>query len=106
MRDQFPLTQSLLIYSASIVAIHGLGAHPDDTWTKKVEFSVDNDQDQKSQWVNWLSDPNMLPLAIPNARIMRYGYESAWFGHEAMQTRVSAVARRLLISLRRERRVR
>lgn len=31
--------------------------------------------DSKS-YVNWLSDPAMLPKVVPNARIMRYGYKS------------------------------
>jgi len=47
----------------------------------------------------------MLPKAVPDTRIMRYGYESQWFGTEATRHRVAGVAQRLLISLRRERKV-
>ncbi|KAI9666161.1 MAG: hypothetical protein M1821_004096 [Bathelium mastoideum] len=72
-----------------VVAIHGLGAHPDDTWSKN--------------GANWLSDQEMLPAVIPEARILRYGYESAWFGPDAMRQRVSTVAKRLLLTLRRKR---
>ncbi|KAI9691166.1 MAG: hypothetical protein M1822_008786 [Bathelium mastoideum] len=72
-----------------VVAIHGLGAHPDDTWSKN--------------GVNWLSDQEMLPAVMPEARILRYGYESAWFGPDAMRQRVSTVAKRLLLTLRRKR---
>ncbi|KAH8726768.1 hypothetical protein GQ44DRAFT_158670 [Phaeosphaeriaceae sp. PMI808] len=78
-----------------IVAIHGLGAHPDDTWSRR--------RNGESEYVNWLSDPRMLPQAVPNARIMRYGYESGWFGKQQIKSRTSTVAKRLLIALRRER---
>ena len=47
----------------------------------------------------------MLPAVAPDARIMRYGYESQWFGQEAMQQSVSTVAERLLRALKRERKV-
>lgn len=47
----------------------------------------------------------MLPVVAPNARIMRYGYQSQWFGKEAMQQNVSTVAGRLLLQLRRKRKV-
>lgn len=47
----------------------------------------------------------MLPTVVPEARILRYGYESAWFGRDAMRQKVSTVAKRLLVSLRRERKV-
>lgn len=48
----------------------------------------------------------MLPTLAPNARIMRYGYESQWFGKEIMQQSVSTVAERLLEALHRTRKVR
>jgi hypothetical protein len=47
----------------------------------------------------------MLPAVAPNARIMRYGYQSQWFGKEAMQQSVSTVAERLLRALKRKRKV-
>ncbi|KAH6653380.1 hypothetical protein BKA67DRAFT_503658, partial [Truncatella angustata] len=75
-----------------IVAIHGIGAHPDDTWTWK----------RPDERTNWLADPNMLPKAVPNARIMRFGYESTWFGteeNEPKRTNVSDVAETLLTEL-------
>jgi hypothetical protein len=86
--------------SRSIVAIHGVGAHPDDTWCKNVGTDVTG-----PRYVNWLEDQEMLPSAVPSARIMRYGYESQWFGKEATQQRATSVARRLLIALKRERKV-
>jgi hypothetical protein len=57
------------------------------------------------QWVNWLDDKDMLPVVAPNARIMRYGYESTWFGEGAMQQNTSEVARRMLLALIRKREV-
>jgi hypothetical protein len=47
----------------------------------------------------------MLPAVAPNARIMRYGYQSQWFGKEAMQQSASTVAERLLRALKRKRKV-
>ncbi|KAM3562115.1 hypothetical protein MY1884_002021 [Beauveria asiatica] len=51
-----------------IVAIHGIGASPDKTWTGR---------GPKGEEVNWLTNSGMLPKAVPTARIMRFGYESA-----------------------------
>ena len=68
--------------SDSIVAIHGIGADADSTW-------VAND-------MNWLTDANMLPHAVPNARIMRFGYESQWLGKDAIKQRLPLVADQLL----------
>lgn len=70
----------------SVVAVHGIGADPDRTWT--------------TNGVNWLKDPGMLPSAIPYARIMRFGYESAWLGRDAIQQRLPLIAEQLILSLR------
>ena len=83
----------------SIVAVHGLGAHPDDSWCKNVGTA------EEPRWFNWLIEDGMLPAVAPYARIMRYGYQSEWFGKEAMQQSVSIVADRLLRSLMRKRKV-
>jgi hypothetical protein len=47
----------------------------------------------------------MLPAVAPHARIMRYGYQSQWFGEGAMRQKASTVAQRLLLALRRKRKV-
>lgn len=83
----------------SIIAIHGIGAHPDDTWCKNVGTA------ESPRWVNWLDEEGMLPAVASSARIMRYGYQSQWFGKEAMRQNASAVARRLLLALQRKREV-
>jgi hypothetical protein len=85
---------------SSIVAIHGLGAHPDDSWCTNAGTR------ESPRWVNWLEEESMLPAVAPNARIMRYGYQSQWFGKEMMQQSVSTVADRLLRALKRTRKVR
>lgn len=85
--------------SPSIVAIHGLGAHPDDSWCANAGTKG------SPRWVNWLIEESMLPAVAPNARIMRYGYQSQWFGKEMMQQNVPTVAERLLRALKRTRKV-
>jgi hypothetical protein len=85
---------------SSIVAVHGLGAHPDDSWCANAGTG------ESPRWINWLEEESMLPAVAPNARIMRYGYQSQWFGKEMMQQSVSTVAERLLRALKRTRKVR
>ncbi|KAI9858972.1 MAG: hypothetical protein M1824_003973 [Vezdaea acicularis] len=81
-----------------IVAVHGIGAHPDDTWTKKI-----SPDEEGTSYLNWLSAEHMLPAVVPNARIMRYGYKSIWFGEDAIRGKASDVADKLLRALRRVR---
>lgn len=47
----------------------------------------------------------MLPSVVPNARMLRYGYESKWFGADAIRQKASTVASRFLLALKREREV-
>jgi hypothetical protein len=87
----------------SIVAVHGRGAHPDDTWCELREDGLDV-KDPKS-YINWLSDSDMLPNVVPNARIMRYGYNSAWFGVNMTTTSPRIVSQKLLEQLKFKREV-
>ncbi|KAI1740911.1 hypothetical protein F4680DRAFT_88625 [Xylaria scruposa] len=75
-----------------IVAIHGIGAHPDDTWSGR---------GPDGKRIYWLSDGDMLPKAFPHARIMRFGYESNWNDktQNNKRTYVSDVADTLLREL-------
>ncbi|KAI1331249.1 hypothetical protein F5Y16DRAFT_297205 [Xylariaceae sp. FL0255] len=82
-----------------IIAVHGIGAHPDLTWCKKVEQG----SNKEGADVNWLEDANMLPAALPNARIMRFGAKTKWFGNRSIQQTASDVARHLLGAIRRDR---
>ncbi|KAH8650059.1 hypothetical protein BX600DRAFT_442145 [Xylariales sp. PMI_506] len=70
-----------------IVAVHGIGVNPRDTWTHR-----------KTQ-VNWLSNEDMLPRDVPKARIMTFGYDSVWFGDNPTRQTIDGVARKLLEAL-------
>lgn len=85
----------------SVVAVHGIGAHPDDTWCKDVK----EDASSTTRSINWLKDPELLPSVMKDARIMRYGYHSQWFGRDALQQNASRIAPDLLDSLKRKRKV-
>ncbi|KAH7123000.1 hypothetical protein EDB81DRAFT_913094 [Dactylonectria macrodidyma] len=63
-----------------IVAVHGLGANVDWSWTWR-------DKARPSSTVNWLKDPHMLPKVVPNSRIMVYNYDSRWHA-DAPRTRL------------------
>ncbi|KAH3977201.1 hypothetical protein HBI56_048280 [Parastagonospora nodorum] len=70
-----------------IVAVHGLGAIPDITWKERISG------------INWLSHETMLPSATPQARILRFGYDSLWMGKTPIRTSLSTIAYKLLLSL-------
>lgn len=97
---------------SSVVAVHGLGANPDMTWECKPEIPKANASSSRQgstsnatadvgvgKIVNWLKDSNMLPKALPRARIMRWGYNSAWFGPGSIDVRVGEIAESLLQDL-------
>jgi hypothetical protein len=66
--------------AGSIIAVHGLGADVDWSWTWK------NEADPGSH-VKWLEDPHMLPAVVPNARILLFSYDSRWHA-DAPKTRL------------------
>ncbi|EPS42862.1 hypothetical protein H072_3143 [Dactylellina haptotyla CBS 200.50] len=72
-----------------IIAVHGIGANPDSTWTKNGK--------------HWLQDGDMLPAAVPNARILRFAYESQWLGKNMISQKLPDVAESLLRALKQER---
>ncbi|KAG9657518.1 hypothetical protein KCV03_g10181, partial [Aureobasidium melanogenum] len=99
--EQANRSQRLTQLAFFIVAVHGIGAHPDNTWCKNVA-----PDGQDKQYVNWLENEEMLPSIAPQARIMRYGYESQWFGDNKSSTvrlRASTIADQLLHELNFER---
>ncbi|KAL9119679.1 MAG: hypothetical protein Q9187_003763 [Circinaria calcarea] len=77
-----------------LVVVHGLGANPDSTW----EYRHSDER-----ITNWLQDQHMLPSYVQKARIMRFGYDSRWYGNKAVLTRLSPVSEDLLLGLKRER---
>jgi len=87
-----------------------MGAHPQDTWCKQIlsaqEASSGETGWSKGRYVNWLEDSNMLPSLLPDARIMRYGYESAGWGPNGLIAKPADISQRLLHALAGERRVR
>ncbi|KAK6346638.1 hypothetical protein TWF696_006758 [Orbilia brochopaga] len=78
--------------SIDIIAVHGLGEHPDKAWTYSSEQADHKD-------VNWLKDTDMLPAELPKARIMTFGYNSTWYGPEAVKQRLSNIAKEMLTDL-------
>jgi hypothetical protein len=83
----------LILDLASVVAVHGIGAHPKITWT------------HKKTGINWLAHETMLPAALPRARIMAFGYNSVWFGPDPVKQSLDGVASKLLGALVRGRKV-
>ena len=90
----------MLTFSAlsSVIAVHGIAADPDLTWTW-------SDKNQEKT-VNWLCDEAMLPGALPRARVLRFGYDSIWYGPNAVKQRLHAIATGMLEQLCGEREVR
>ncbi len=86
-----------MIPAFSLVAIHGIGAHPLNTWAYW--------NPETKATVNWLKDGDMLHQDLPQTRIMIFGYRSDWKGTQALNVTVSEVAKRLLDCLVRARKV-
>lgn len=80
----------------SIVAVHGLGAHPDHAW---VRHGVAAD-DGRHVDARWLTDflPGTFQQHRPpiRARIFYFSYQSKWLGQALSKNRLEGVARRLL----------
>lgn len=93
----------------SIVAVHGIGAHPYYSWQFSERISTASQdgghETMLKREVHWLKDEEMLPQACPDSRVMTFGYESQWFGDGAIKQKLSSVADGLLKALRSERRV-
>lgn len=83
----------------SIIAIHGLGTTSPKTWE-----AIKKNEAGKEEICNWLSDDNMLPAAIPSARIYTFNWNSSYY-EDAPIVRILDVAEILLskiISMRNE----
>jgi hypothetical protein len=48
------------------LAVHVIGAHPNDKWTTKNNASQDGD----NLYIDWLTDKRLLPAVAKEARIM------------------------------------
>lgn len=84
-----------MLTCCSIVAVHGKGAHPAETWTTKAPDS--------EYWMDWLKDREWLPSELPDARIMRYGYNCDYFGRTAVDKSPMNVAEDFLRELNKAR---
>ncbi|KAH8751120.1 hypothetical protein F5883DRAFT_578658 [Diaporthe sp. PMI_573] len=76
---------------SSIIAVHGLGANVDWSWTWK-------DATDPGRHVKWLQDPDMLPAVVPKSRIMLYNYDSKWHAN-APRTRLQLCGEDLVRSM-------
>lgn len=81
----------VLISTLSIIAVHGLGANVDWSWTWKDEAKPDHH-------VKWLEDEDMLPAVVPKSRIVLYNYDSSWHS-DAPKTRLQICGEELLCSI-------
>lgn len=90
----FPFQPDSAESFVDIVAVHGLGGHYEDTWTWK-PANANSDTP-----CNWLKD--LLPVEIPNARIMSFRYNSAVAPSHSIGD-ISTFAVQLVQLLRRER---
>lgn len=75
----------------SIIAVHGLGANVDWSWTWR-------DKAGSRPSVNWLKDLDMLPATVPRTRIIAYNYDSRWHKN-APKTRLELCGEEFVHSL-------
>jgi hypothetical protein len=86
------------------VAVHGLGANPEKTWTYKPSLATNSGQenswetehDEKSTSTMWLKD--LLPAQVPTARVLAFNYASEWL-RDAPRESMRPLASRLLANL-------
>jgi hypothetical protein len=60
--------------------------------------ALKNKRDKSEGYVNWLSDPNMLPSVIPNSQIWTFHYNTSWLS-DAPVERLPNLADKLLLVL-------
>ena len=89
----------------SIIAVHGLAANPVYTWVKKVPSDGDGgDGDNNAakggrlneeglREILWLK--HLLPVKLPNARILKYNYDSTYLV-DAPKESLRSIASRLM----------
>ncbi|KAF6782908.1 pfs domain-containing protein, partial [Colletotrichum musicola] len=90
--SRFPEVGSEHANFRSIIAVHGLGANVDWSWTWK-------DPKTPGRLVKWLQDPDMLPAVVPRSRILLYNYDSRWHA-DAPKIRLTLCGEELIRSIR------
>ncbi|KAK4162839.1 putative kinesin light chain [Cladorrhinum sp. PSN259] len=78
LRRIAPVDDALDDAIIDIIAIHGLGTESPRTWEFKKR--------EGGGVVNWLSDGDMLPAALPTARIFTYDWNANYFADAPVQT--------------------
>jgi hypothetical protein len=79
----------------SIVAVHGLGAHPEHTWSGKAAAGSGH-----SDKVHLLK--NLLMLDFPESRILSFAYNSDWLIDAPVKT-AQPIASKLIEELKQTR---
>lgn len=67
------LFQEALLTQNSIIAVHGIETCSPKTWT-----AFEQDEEPRGREVNWLTDEDMLPSVVPQARIWVFDYNSRY----------------------------
>ncbi len=86
----------------SIIAVHGLGANPNKTWSFQHNFNSKSEKHQSptqpcnGESTMWLKD--LLPRHVPTARIMTFNYASKWL-RDAPRENIRPLASRLLANI-------
>jgi len=84
----------------SLIAVHGLGANPHQTWSWRPPSALSGNEEQTSKIeVNWLQ--TLLPSVLPKARIKTFNYMSDWRSdapHESLRN----ISQKLLSNLHAE----
>jgi hypothetical protein len=94
--------QNNLIKSDSIVAVHGLGANPNRTWTYRQDVASKSSTadssgvESNNRETMWLKD--LLPQQVPMSRIMTFNYASEWL-RDAPRESMRPLASRLLANI-------
>lgn len=83
--------------SYRIVAVHGLGAHPEYTWTSAPSRSTNSEDDNR---IHLLRD--LLKKDFPTARILAFAHNSDWLINAPIKS-AQQIADRLLKELAKHR---
>ena len=84
-----------MLRTNSIIAVHGIETTSPRTWTYRQDKVTDG------SGVNWLSDEDMLPGVVPQARIWVFDYNSN-YTESAQEVYIGGVGETLLKSIEHE----
>ena len=84
-----------MLRTNSIIAVHGIETASPRTWTYKQA------NNSNGSGINWLSDEDMLPEVVPQARIWVFDYNSNYI-ESAQKVHIGGVGETLLKSIEHE----